>query len=138
MGRSCGGLTSKIHALVDAGGRPVKLRLTGGQVADCMQADVLTADVGHGHVLLADRGYDTNNRRGAMAERNAWDNISPKANRKGNFAFSRWAHRQRNHVERFFNRIKQFRDIATRYDKRPENYLVAVKLIATRIWCRIL
>ncbi|ENQ89719.1 hypothetical protein C004_01823, partial [Brucella melitensis F6/05-6] len=54
------------------------------------------------------------------------------------FVFSRWVCRQRSLVERFFNRIKQFRDIATRYDKRPENYLAAVKLVATRIWCQSL
>ena len=136
MGRSCGGLTSKIHALVDAEGRPVKLRRTGGQVADCAQAEALTIDVQGGHVLLADRGYDTNGLQAAMAERNAWANIPPKSNRTRSFAFSGWVYRQRNQVERFFNRIKQFRGIATRYDKRPENYLAAVKLIATHIWCQ--
>ena len=95
---------SKIHALVDAEGRPVSLRLTGGQVA----------------------------------ERKAWANIPPKANRRGAFAFSPWVYRLRNLVEGFFNRIKQFRAIATRYDKRPENYLAAVKLVAARIWCQSL
>ncbi|WP_307886147.1 transposase [Brucella abortus] len=57
---------------------------------------------------------------------------------QGLFRVSRWVYRQRNLVERFFNRIKQFRGIATRYDKRPENYLAAVKLVATRIWCQSL
>ncbi|MBB3289922.1 transposase, partial [Rhizobium sp. BK347] len=51
---------------------------------------------------------------------------------------SRWVYRQRNLVERFFNRIKQFRGIATRYDKRLENYFAAVKLVAARIWCQSL
>jgi transposase len=54
------------------------------------------------------------------------------------FAFSGWLYRQRNLVERFFNRIKHFRGIATRYDKCPENYLAAVKLICARIWCAAL
>ncbi|CUW42934.1 IS5 family transposase orfB [Brucella vulpis] len=72
------------------------------------------------------------------AERKAWANIPPKSNRKDSFVFSRWVCRQRSLVERFFNRIKQFRDIATRYDKRPENYLAAVKIVATRIWCQSL
>lgn len=128
MGRSRGGLTSKIHALVDAEGRPVNLRLTGGQVADCTQADALTDE-------LADKGYDSNAIRARAAARKAWANIPPKTNRKASFVFSRWVYRQRNLVERFFNRIKQFRGIATRYDKRPENYLAAVKLVAARIWC---
>jgi transposase len=50
------------------------------------------------------------------------------------FSFSRWVYRQRNHVERFFNRIKQMRGLATRYDRRAENYLAALKLAAVRIW----
>ncbi|MBS1183968.1 MAG: transposase family protein [Proteobacteria bacterium] len=135
VGRSRGGLTSKIHALVDAEGRPVTLRLTGGQVADCTEADALIDDLGEGDILLADKGYDSNAIRAKAAERKAWANIPPKANRKGTLSFSRWVYRQRNLVERFFNRIKQFRGIATRYDKRPENYLAAVKLVAARIWC---
>ena len=51
------------------------------------------------------------------------------------FAFSPWVYRQRNLVERFFNRLKHYRGIATRYDKNPANFLAAVKLIAVRIWC---
>ncbi|MEL4073275.1 IS5/IS1182 family transposase, partial [Ochrobactrum sp. GPK 3] len=51
------------------------------------------------------------------------------------FAFSPWVYRQRNLVERFFNRIKHYRGIATRYDKNPYNFLAAVKLIAVSIWC---
>ncbi len=82
MGRSRGGLTSKIHALVDAEGRPVNLRLTGGQVADCTQADELTDDLGEGDILLADKGYDTDAIRAKAAERKAWANIPPKANAK--------------------------------------------------------
>ncbi len=50
------------------------------------------------------------------------------------FSFSRWVYRQRNQVERFFNRIKQMRGLATRYDRGADNYLAAVKLAATRIW----
>ncbi len=138
MGRSRGGLTSKIHALVDAEGRPVTLRLTGGQVADCTQAYALTDELGEGAILLADKGYDSNAIRAKASERKAWANIPPKTNRKGSFVFSPWVYWQRNLVERFFNRIKQFRGIASRYDKRPENYLAAVKLVAARIWCRSL
>lgn len=134
MGRSRGGLTS--HALVDVEGQPVILRLTGGQIADCTQADALTDALGEGDILLADKGYDSNAIRAKAAARGAWANIPPKANRKGSFPFSGWVYRQRNLVERFFNRIKHFRGIATRYDKRPENYLAAVKFVAARIWCQ--
>ncbi len=133
-----GGLTSKLHALVDAEGRPVAPRLTAGQVADCVEADALTETLGEGNILIADKGYDTDVIRAEARERKAWANIPPKANRKGGFAFSGWVCRQRNLVERFFNRIKQFRGVATRYDKDPENLLAAVKFIAARIWCQSL
>lgn len=136
MGRSRGGLTSKIHALVDAEGRPVTLRLTAGQIADCTQGEALIEGLGEGDILLADKGYDSDAIRAKAKQRKAWANIPPKANRKGTFAFSAWLYRQRNLVERFFNRIKHFRGIATRYDKDPDNYLAAVKLVAARIWCQ--
>jgi transposase len=138
MGRSRGGLTSKLHALVDAEGRPVTIRLTAGQVADCQEADALLEGLGEGDILLADKGYDTNAIRDKAAERKAWANIPPKSNRKGSFVFSRWVYRQRNLVERFFNRIKNYRAIATRYDKHPDNFLAAVKLVAARLWCAAL
>ena len=136
MGRSRGGLTSKIHALVDAEGRPVTLRLTAGQVADCREAEALIDTLGEGDILLADKGYDSDAIRAKAKQRKAWANIPPKANRKATFAFSAWLYRQRNLVERFFNRIKHFRGIATRYDKDPANYLAALKLVAARIWCQ--
>ena len=82
-----------------------------------------------GATLLADKGYDSNAIREAAAAKNIWANIPARSNRKQRFAFSGWLYRQRNLVERFFNRIKHFRGIATRYDKCPENYLAAVKLI---------
>jgi transposase len=135
MGRSRGGLTSKIHALVDAEGRPVILRLTAGQVHDSVEAEALLDGVmDEGSTLLADKGYDNNAIRAMAEDSKAWANIPPKSNRKGSFAFSSWVYRQRNLVERFFNRIKHFRGIATRYDKDPNNYLAAVKLVAIRMW----
>jgi transposase len=135
MGRSRGGLTSKIHAIVDAEGRPVNLCLTGGQVADCSQAEGLIERIKAGGTLLADKAYDTDAIRKTAAGRKIWANIPPKSNRKDVLAFSPWVYRQRNLVERFFNRIKHYRGIATRYDKNPDNFLAAVKLIAVRIWC---
>ena len=113
MGRSRGGLTTKIHALVDADGRPVKLMLTPGQAGDAPAAASLLEDLAPGATLIADRAYDTNAIRDLAAERGAWANIPPRSIRKGSFAFSSWVYRQRNLVERFFNRIKQFRGLAT-------------------------
>jgi transposase len=134
MGRSRGGLTTKIHALVDADGRPIRLMLTPGQANDAPVAEALLEDLADGATLIADRAYDTNTIRALAAERGAWANIPPRSIRKGSFSFSTWVYRQRNLVERFFNRIKQFRGLATRYDRRPENYLAALKLAAIRIW----
>ncbi|MBB4151727.1 transposase [Sphingobium scionense] len=135
MGRSRGGLTSKLHALVDADGRTVGLRLTGGQVHDACEAEALIEAIPVGATLLGDKGYDSNAIRKAAAARNVWANIPNRSNRKQPFAFSPWLYKQRNLVERFFNRIKQFRGIATRYDKDPANFLAAIKLICVRIWC---
>jgi transposase len=135
MGRSRGGLTSKIHAIVHAEGRPVNLRLAGGQVADCSQAELLIDSIKEGGTLLADKAYDTDGIRKKASSRKTWANIAPKSNREGIFSFSPWVYRQRNLVERFFYRIKQYRGIATRYDKSPANFLAAITLIAVRIWC---
>jgi transposase len=134
MGRSRGGLTTKIHALVDADGRPVKLMLTPGQAGDAPAAARLLEDLAPGATLIADRAYDTNAIRAFAAERGAWANIPPRSIRKGSFAFSGWVYRQRNLVERFFNRIKQFRGLATRYDRKPENFLAGLQLAAIRVW----
>ena len=83
-------------------------------------------------MLLADKGYDANSLRQAVQERGAWANIPPKANRKDPICFSPYLYRARNHVERFFNKIKHFRHIATRYAKTAENFLAALKLVAVR------
>lgn len=134
MGRSRGGLTTKIHALVDAGGRPIRLSLTPGQAGDAPQALPLIEHLAAGATLLADKAYDTNAIRAFAKSRNAWANIPAVSTRKETFSFSKWVYRQRNQVERFFNRIKQFRGLATRYDRNPENFLAAVKLASIRIW----
>ncbi len=87
-------------------------------------------------MLLADKGYDANALREAVRNRKAWTNVPPKANRRDPVCFSKHLYKARNVVERFFNRIKQFRRIANRYDKLAENFLAAVKLASIRIWIR--
>jgi transposase len=134
MGCSRGGLTTRIHALVDADGRPVRLELTPGHADDAPVAAAFMESLEPGATPIADRAYDTNAIRALAAERGAWANIPPRSIRKGSFAFSAWVYRQRNLVERFFNRIKQFHGLATRHDRRPENDLAALKLAAVRIW----
>ncbi len=136
MGRSRGGLITKIHALVDAEGRPIRMALTSGQAYDGTAAEELLASLKPGATLLADKAYDSNAIREQVQEQDGWANIPPKSNRKGSFVFSTFLYRYRNLVERFFNEIKQFRGIATRYDKDPENFLAAIKLVSARIWFR--
>jgi transposase len=134
VGHSRGGLTTKIHALVDAEGRPVRMELTAGQAADAPIAQRLLCDIPPGSIVLADKAYDTDAIRSLVKQRKCRANIPIKVNRKQSFSFSRWVYRQRNLVERFFNRIKNMRGIATRYDRRADNYLAALKIVAARIW----
>ena len=87
--------------------------------------------------LLADRGYDADWIRAFVTERGAWANIPPKRNRKDPICFSPYLYRDRNLIERFFNKIKQCRRVATRYDKLAANYLAFVKLACIRLWLRV-
>ena len=136
MGRSRGGLTTKIHALVDANGLPVVLKLTEGQAHDGRSAADMLAGLGPGQILLADRAYDSDALRQTMTARGAWANIKPMPPARERPAFSPFLYRYRNLVERFFNKLKHFRAVATRYEKHAANYLALVKLAATRIWLR--
>jgi transposase len=99
-------------------------------------AEELSANLKPGRTLLADKAYDSNAIREQVQEQDVWANIPPKSNRKGAFAFSAFLYRYRNLIERFFNKFKQFRAVATRYDNDPDNFLAAIKLISARIWIR--
>jgi transposase len=136
MGRSRGGLTTKIHALVDAMGLPIALKLTEGQAHDGRSAADMLDTLGEGNVLLADRAYDSDALRIEMAMRGVWANIRAMPNRKHEPPFSAVLYKHRNAVERFFSKLKHFRAIATRYDKRDDNYLASVQLASIRIWLR--
>ncbi len=138
MGRSRGGLTTKIHALVDANGLPVKLKLTAGQAHDGRSAQDMLGDLGEGQILLADRAYDSDAMRDTLADQGAWANVRPMPNRKRILPFSKFLYRYRNVVERFFSKIKHYRAVATRYEKHDDNYLAIVKLAAARIWMRVM
>jgi transposase len=138
MGRSRGGLTTKIHAMVDANGNPIALKLSEGQAHDGRSADNLLDTIGEGQILLADRGYDSDALRAAVASRGAWANIKPMPNRVNIPAFSPWLYGYRNLIERFFNKLKHFRAVATRFEKHDANYLALVKLAASRIWMRFM
>ncbi|MBK8173791.1 MAG: IS5 family transposase [Rhodospirillales bacterium] len=138
MGRSRGGLTTKIHALVDANGNPIALKLTEGQAHDGRSASDILDGLGTGQILLADRAYDSDALHTGLAQRGAWANVKPMPRRVNIPAFSPFLYRYRNLVERFFNKIKPFRAVATRFEKRDANYLATVKLAAARIWMRFM
>lgn len=138
MGRSRGGLTTKIHAVVDANGNPVLLKLTEGQAHDGRSAADMLDTVGKGQILLADRAYDSDALREAMSARGAWANIKPMPRRVNLPAFSPGLYRCRNLVERFFSKLKHSRAVATRFEKHDANYLALVKLAAARIWMRFM
>ena len=116
MGRSRGGLTTKIHALVDANGLPISLKLSAGQAHDGRSAADMLDHLGAGQVLLADAAYDSDALRTALSNRGAWANIKPTPRRKAAPPFSTYLYRYRNRVERFFNKLKHFRAVATRYE----------------------
>jgi transposase len=136
MGRSRGGLTTKIHALVDANGLPIALKLTEGQAHDGRSAAGMIDNLGKGQILLADRAYDSDALRREVAGRGGWANIKPMPGRINIPAFSPFLYRFRNLVERFFNKLKHFRAVATRFEKHDANYLALVKIAAARIWMR--
>jgi transposase len=138
MGRSRGGLTTKIHALVDSNGNPIALKLTEGQAHDGRSAADMLDDLGPGQILLADRAYDSDALRTRVSEQGAWANIKPMPNRVNIPAFSPFLYRYRNLVERFFNKLKHFRAVATRFEKHDANYLAVVKLAAAKIWLRFM
>ena len=138
MGRSRGGLTTKIHALVDANGLPILLKLTEGQAHDGRSAADMLGGLGPGQILLGDRAYDSDALRNSLAARGAWANIKPLSRRVNVPAFSAFLYRYRNLVERFFSKLKHFRAIATRFEKHDANYLALVKLASARIWMRFM
>ncbi len=136
LGRSRGGLTTKIHAVVDAQGLPIRLGLTAGQAHDGQVADTLLDHLGPRTIVLADKAYDADRIRALIEEQGATPNIPAKSNRKWKPCFSKRLYRERNLIERFFSKLKHFRRVATRYDKLADNFLAMVQLASMRLWLR--
>jgi transposase len=125
-------LSTKIHALVDALGNPTNLILTPGQIHDLACAEPLIENVTP-DALIADKAFDADPFIGALEGREITPVIPPKANRKIKRDCDFALYRERNLVERFFNKIKHFRAIATRYDKLARNFLAGVQLVSAII-----
>jgi transposase len=128
-------LTTKIHTLTDAQGRPLRFILTGGEAHDSTTAtDLLAGRSTTG--VIADKAYDNNALRELIADAGAEAVIPSLSSRKIIIPHDRLAYRLRNRIERFFNKLKHFRHIATRYDRRAIHFLAALHLASAMIWMR--
>ena len=134
IGRSRGGPTTKIHALTDGCGRAVALLLTPGNRADISAAPSLLAARSAPKRLIADKGYDANSLRNSLKAQQTEAVIPSTTARKRPIPYDRQAYRQRNRIERAFCSLKDFRRIATRYDKLARNFLAAVEIAAVILW----
>ena len=128
-------MTTKIHAVVDALGNPLALSLTGGQAHDITQAEALIAKV-EPDAVLADKGYDSDSFIASLERREIEAVIPPKANRKTKRECDYALYAERNLIERFFQYIKQFRGIATRYEKTARNFLAGLHLVCALAWLK--
>ena len=134
MGRSVGGLSTKIHATCDALGNPTGFWLTAGQAHDLQGADVLLAEL-EADALLADKAYDADERVRDVLQAQGIEPVIPsKSNRPEPIDYDHHLYKARHLIENFFAKLKQYRAIATRYDKTARNFLSAVHLAASVIW----
>jgi transposase len=127
-------LSTKIHAMVDALGNPIAFFLTPGQAHDLEGADALLPQM-RADALLADKAFDADERviEPLLAAGKKLV-IPPKSNRKIQRIFDREMYKARHLIENFFCKLKQYRAIATRYDKTARNFLAAIHLAAAIIW----
>jgi len=134
IGRSRGGLSTKIHALVDGLGNPIGFHLTPGQACDLEGADVLLEEM-EADILLADKGYDASERViEPLRQQGKTAVIPPKRNRRRQREYDKELYKARHLIENFLARLKQYRAIATRYDKLAESFLGGIYLAAIVIW----
>jgi transposase len=127
-------LSTKIHAMVDALGNPTAFFLTAGQAHDLEGADALLPHM-QAETLLADKAFDADQRViDPLRAAGKQFVIPPKSNRKVLRTFDRELYKARHLMENFFCKLKQYRAIATRYDKTTRNFLAAIHLAAAIIW----
>jgi transposase len=118
---------------VDALGNPLRWHLTGGEVHDITQGPALIAGF-VAQQVIADKGYDSSPFIACIETSGAQAVIPPRKTRRDQRAYDRHAYRERHIIERFFSRLKQFRRIATRYEKLARNFLSMINLAAAYIW----
>ncbi|MFZ3352884.1 MAG: IS5 family transposase [Xanthobacteraceae bacterium] len=134
IGRSKGGLSTKIHAMVDALGNPLAFFLTAGQAHDLQGADALLPQM-QADTLLADKAFDADERViEPLLAAGKMPVIPPKSNRKSPRPYDKEIYKARHLMENFYCKLKQYRAIATRYDKTARNFLASIHLAAAVIW----
>ncbi len=114
----------------------MKIVITPGQTHDIKAAAELLTYIRNGQMVLADRAYDTDRLRALVAKDGGCANIPPKRNQRDPVCFSPWSYRQRNLIERFFNKLKYHGRIATKYDKLGSTFLAMTKLACIRLRLR--
>ena len=126
-------MSTKIHATCDALGNPTSFHLTAGQAADVEGADALLDHLST-PVLIADKGHDADQRvLNKLAAKHCQAVIPPRASRKKQRPYDRFLYRARHLIENFFAKLKQYRDIATRYDKTASSFLAGIYLLSSFI-----
>jgi transposase len=128
-------LSTKIHLAVRGLGCPVRLRLTAGQAGDAPQAIALIEGL-DADIVMADTAYDSDAIRSVVAEKGAVAVIPNNPSRAVKHPFDEHAYAERHLVECCFSKLKQFRRVATRYEKTARNYLAVVTLAAIILWLR--
>ena len=136
LGRTKGGLNTKLHYAVDGRGIPRALVLTAGQVNDCTQAITVLQQSGKFRLAIMDKAYDTNEIRAFITGVEADACIPSKANRKQAIEHNPFDYRSRHKVENFFEKLKRTRRIATRYDKTDSSFLAFLLLSMTCLFLR--
>jgi transposase len=134
VGRSRGGRNTKIHALADAKGRLLAILLTGGEAHDCPIAERLIRRSKTSKRLIGDKAYDSAELRLWLNDRGTKPVIPNRSNRKQPFSFNKRLYKERRRIENAFGRLKDFRRIATRYDRLARNFLASVCLVAVLVW----
>ena len=129
-------MSTKIHAVVDRDGLPIRIVLTAGQTHDQTTVPALLSHLPPGCDVVADRGYDSDAVLNFIHQAGARAHIPSLSRRLVRRSVEPATYRQRNLVERFFNKLKHFRRVATRFDKLARNFLAAVLLASTRLWTR--
>jgi len=138
IGRSVGGLTSKIHMVVDSHGNPIDFEVTGGQVHDIQMATELIERTPKSSFTIADKGYDGEYLRWVIREQESVPVIPRKSNSKiGNDDLDKFIYKQRHKVENIFARIKHYRSIATRFEKLKRNFEGMLSLACAYIWLKL-